>query len=66
MKFQSGEKVLLLNTEFKPAGNAVVCEYEAVSKKYVVEYIYPDGEKADKLFIPEERLVSLNENEFSG
>jgi hypothetical protein len=63
MKFQNGEKVLLLDTEFKPAGSAVVCQYEEYSKKYVVEYIYPDGEKADKLFIPEERLLSLTENE---
>lgn len=63
MKFQNGQRVLLLDTEYKPAGNAIVCQYEEISNKYVVEYVYPDGEKADKLFIPEERLVCINENE---
>ena len=28
MKFEIGKQVLVLDTEYKPAGNAVICNYE--------------------------------------
>ncbi len=57
MKYQSGQKVILLDTEFKPAGNAVICKYEETSHKYEVEFIYPGSQKADNISVPEERLI---------
>jgi hypothetical protein len=53
--------VLLLDTEFKPAGNAIVACYETNSNKCQVEFLYPGNDKADRISIPEERLIDLNE-----
>ena len=61
MKFQSGQMVLLLDTEFKPAGNAIVAGYESNSDKYQVEFFYPGNDKAVRITVPEERLIGLNE-----
>lgn len=61
MKYNSGQKVILLDTEYKPAGNAVVKGYEEYSNKYEVEFVYPDGEMADRLTVPEERLILSQE-----
>jgi hypothetical protein len=57
MKFQSGQTVTVLDTEYKPAGNAVVCNYQENSNKYEVDFTYPGHEKADKISVPEERLI---------
>jgi len=57
MKYQSGQLVILLDTEYKPAGNAIICRYEEDSNKYEVEFTYPGHEKADNIVVPEERLV---------
>ncbi len=59
MKFQSGQTVILLDTEYKPAGNATICRYEEDSNKYEVEFLYPGSEKADSITVPEERLVTI-------
>ncbi len=59
MKYQSGQTVTLLDTEYKPAGNAVICTYEESSNKYEVDFTYPGNEKADKISIPAERLILL-------
>jgi hypothetical protein len=59
MKYQSGQTVLLLDTEYKPAGQAIVCRYEEQSSKYVVAFNYPGTSKADSITVPEERLLSL-------
>jgi hypothetical protein len=61
MKFYSGQTVTLLDTEFKPAGSAVICKYEETSNKYEVEFTYPGNQKADNIFVPQERLVLPNE-----
>ncbi len=61
MKYQSGQTVILLDTEYKPAGNAVICRYEESSNKYEVEFMYPGSQKADNISVPEERLVILPE-----
>ncbi len=57
MKYYAGQIVTLLDTEYKPAGRAVICQYEKYSGKYEVDFIYPNKEKADKISVPEERLI---------
>jgi len=57
MKFEIGQNVIVLDTEFKPAGNAIVRKYEAIIDKYEVSFIYPDKSMADNIIIPEERLL---------
>ncbi len=61
MKFQSGQTVTLLDTEYKPAGNAVICNYQESSNKYEVDFTYPGNNKADKISVPEERLILLSD-----
>lgn len=57
MKFYSGQTVTLLDTEYKPAGKAVICKYEEASDRYEVEFKYPDNNETDNIFVPEERLI---------
>jgi hypothetical protein len=59
MKFYSGQTVTVLDTEYKPAGSAVVCKYEETSDKYEVEFKYPDSDATNNIFLPEERLILL-------
>ena len=61
MKYQSGQTVTVLDTEYKPAGNAVICNYQENSNKYEVDFIYPGSKMADKISVPEERLILLAE-----
>ena len=61
MKFYTGQKVTLLDTEFKPAGSAIICNYFESSNKYEVDFIYPGNDKSDKLSIPAERLIVYSE-----
>lgn len=57
MKYTSGQIVTLLNTEYKPAGTAVICNYQENSNKYEVDFTYPGSTRADKITVPEERLI---------
>ncbi len=57
MKYSSGQRVTLLDTEFKPAGSAVIRGYEESSHKYEVEFTYPDRQTVDNISVPEERLI---------
>ena len=61
MKYASGQKVTLLDTEFKPAGSAVVRGYEETSNKYEVEFTYPGRQTFDQIVVPGERLVLMSE-----
>ena len=56
MKFHSGQTVVLLTTEYKPAGNAVIKGYNEIADQYEVDYKYPGNENAEQLLISEERL----------
>jgi hypothetical protein len=56
MKYQSGQKVTLLDTYFKPAGTAVVVKYQEYSDKYDVDFKYPGNDTVDQISVPEERL----------
>ena len=57
MKYQSGQTVTLLDTEYKPAGNAFVLKYEESSNKYEVDFLYPGNQTTDQISVPEERLI---------
>ena len=59
MKYQSGQMVTILDTEFKPAGNAIVLKYEENSNKYEVDYKYPGHDQSDLISLPEERLIPI-------
>lgn len=61
MKFATGQTVVLLDTQFKPAGIAVVCAFEEKSNKYLVHFTYPGNTQPDVISIPEERLLIYNE-----
>ena len=57
MKYHSGQTVTLLDTFFKPAGSAVVIQYQENSDKYEVGFQYPGTDTVDQIYVPEERLV---------
>mgnify|MGYP003529132672 CR=1 FL=1 len=59
MKYESGQTVILLDTEYKPAGSAVIRKYEEDSNKYEVAFIYPGNNQPDNISVPEERLMIL-------
>jgi hypothetical protein len=61
MKYQSGQTVTVLDTEYKPAGNAIICNYQESSNKYEVDFTYPGNETPDKISVPEERLILQSE-----
>lgn len=61
MKYYAGQVVTLLDTEYKPAGRAVICNYQQHTDKYEVDFIYPNKDKADKISVPAERLVLVSE-----
>lgn len=61
MKFHLSQKVILLDTEFKPAGFAVIINLNDESRKYEVDYTYPDRREPEKIWVPEERLLFMPE-----
>ena len=61
MKYTTGQTVVLLDTEYKPAGSAVICAYEETSNKYEVSFTYPGSQTADRITVPEERLIIISE-----
>ena len=61
MKYHNGQTVLLLNTEYKPVGNAIICQYQEISNKYEVDFTYPGCDWSDKITVPEDRLIFLED-----
>ncbi len=61
MKFKTGEQVIVLNTEHKPVGTAIVKNYHALSGKYKLLYQYPHSKELEEIDIPEERLITASE-----
>jgi hypothetical protein len=61
MKFHLSQKVILLDTEYKPAGVAVILNQNDESCKYEVDFTYPDREESQKFWVPEERLVLMQD-----
>jgi hypothetical protein len=66
MKFHSGQKVTVLDTYFKPAGSAVIIQYQEFTDKYEVGFKYPGNDTIDQIYVPEERLVILQDNTENG
>jgi len=62
MKFKTGEEVIVLNTEHKPVGTAIVKNYHALSGKYKLLYKYPHSKELEEIDIPEERLIAPDAN----
>lgn len=62
MKFKTGEEVIVLNTEHKPVGTAIVKNYHALSGKYKLLYKYPHSKELEEIDIPEERLIAPDVN----
>ena len=59
MKYHTGKTVILLDTEYKPAGNAVICGYDEDTHKYEVDFTYYGKSAAEKISVPEERLIEI-------
>lgn len=57
MKYSSGQTVMLLDTEYKPAGSAIICHYEENSNRYEVNFTYPGHDRADIISVPAERII---------
>jgi hypothetical protein len=62
MKFHSGQTVTVLDTYYKPAGSAVVIQYQENTDRYEVNFRYPGNDKTDQIYVPEERLILQNDN----
>jgi hypothetical protein len=63
MDFLPNQTVIVLNTEYKPAGNAIIRGYSDDLKQYEVDYKYPDSEKIEQIWLPVERLLNFQELE---
>ena len=51
MKFHLSQKVILLDTEYKPAGVAVILDQNDESCRYEVNFTYPDREESQKFWV---------------
>jgi hypothetical protein len=61
MDFQLNQTVIILDTEYKPAGNAIIRNHSEDSQQYEVDYKYPGTEKVEQIWIPVERLITMND-----
>jgi hypothetical protein len=61
MKFHLSQRVILLDTEYKPAGVAVILNLNDESRKYEVDFTYPDRRESQVIWVPEERLLLMPE-----
>ena len=59
INFQIGDTVILLDTERKPAGNAVIVNCNDDLTQFKVEFTYPGTKKSEQFFVPVERLLSM-------
>ena len=57
MKFETGESVIILDTENKPAGTGEVISSED-DELYKVAFTYFGSEKKDELILPAHRLLT--------
>lgn len=58
MRFFKGQEVVILNTEGKPAGKAIIVSYLPVTNKYQVDFKYPNSSQTETIEVPEERIVT--------
>jgi hypothetical protein len=59
MKYQIGQTVILLNTEFKPITEAVVKDIDNETQLYLVEYQFPKSTAAENVWVKQERLLEF-------
>jgi hypothetical protein len=57
MQFKEGELVLILDTQYKPAGTARVLGYNKDSTLYAVSFRYPGANADEEFEIPERRIL---------
>jgi hypothetical protein len=57
MRFELNQTVILLNTEYKPAGSATIRQQSDDLRRYEVDYQYPHSEKVEQIWVPVERLL---------
>jgi hypothetical protein len=59
MKFSPGQQVIVLDTNHKPAGSAIVQVYHPEAHRCIVLFQYPGSPAPESIPIPEYRLVTL-------
>ena len=57
MKFITGEQVIVLDTNNKPVGSAIVQTYYPETHQYRVLFHYPNTEAPESIELPERRLL---------
>ena len=58
MKFQISQTVIVLDTEYKPAGTAVIRSLNEELGQYELDFRYPDSEQVQQIWVREERLLN--------
>ena len=61
MRFEPNQTVILLNTEYRPAGNATIRQHSDDLLRYEVDYQYPYTQKVEQIWVPAERLMPWHE-----
>ena len=61
MNFQLNQPIIILDTEYKPAGSAVIRNHNEDLQQYEVDYKYPGSEKVEQIWIPVDRLIACQE-----
>jgi hypothetical protein len=59
MKFRINERVLLLDTDFRPVCNAVIKEYNPEMVSYLVEFKLSIRSETEQTWVPQERLTII-------
>lgn len=59
MKYKTGQSVILLDTEFKPAAPATIKEVNVEIRKYLITYTVHNQKEDNELWVPQERLSTL-------
>lgn len=58
MKYEVGQNVILLDTEFKPAGNATIKAINFDLEKYLIEFSLHTASLPEEIWVPQERLTT--------
>jgi len=57
MKYKIGQTVVLLDTEFKPVGSAIIIDLNCDTHQYEVEYQVSANKIKEKVWVSQERLI---------
>lgn len=61
MRFELNQTVILLDTDYKPAGNATIRKHSDDLLRYEVDYQYPHSQTVEQIWVPAERLLILED-----